>query len=263
MAETNVNPVSAVGSNCFKEAVCIDAGRIYDSCSDKDCISDLQVHFTDTVQPIIDQCCSVKCKKVEILNVYLDVEPVPFNKGFYSVDLTFFFLCKLNAYATPLSAPVPVEGMAIFSKKVILFGSEGSVKSFSSTDSRNSSNCFRTNMPVATVQAVDPISLACKLVDYNSVCCDNGTCLPVDVCNCFEGNFAGVVPVKTVLITLGLFTIVQIERSVQMMIPAYDFCIPDKESVFESDDPCEIFRKIKFPTGEFFPPKLNDVDCEE
>ena len=33
--------VSASASNCFKEAVCIDAMRVYDSCSDKDCLEDL------------------------------------------------------------------------------------------------------------------------------------------------------------------------------------------------------------------------------
>ena len=33
-------------SNGFKEAVCINAGRIYDSCSDKDCLEDLRVYFT-------------------------------------------------------------------------------------------------------------------------------------------------------------------------------------------------------------------------
>lgn len=29
--------------DCFKEAVCIDAMRVYDSCSDKDCLEDLRV----------------------------------------------------------------------------------------------------------------------------------------------------------------------------------------------------------------------------
>ena len=44
--------------------------------------------FTDRAQPVIDNALSVKCKDVEIITVYLDVEPVPFNKGFYSVDIT-------------------------------------------------------------------------------------------------------------------------------------------------------------------------------
>ena len=32
----------------FKEAVCIDAQRVYDSCSDKDCIEDIRVLFPST-----------------------------------------------------------------------------------------------------------------------------------------------------------------------------------------------------------------------
>jgi len=37
MADSKVTPTAAPGSGCFKEAVCIDAGRIYDSCSEEDC----------------------------------------------------------------------------------------------------------------------------------------------------------------------------------------------------------------------------------
>ena len=133
MADTNLN--SANHANCFKEAVCINAGRVYDSCSDKDCLEDLQVLFTNQAQPIIDNALSVKCRRVEVLNVFLDVEPVPFNKGFYSVDMTFFFKVHIDAYTSPLECPTPVCGVAIFSKKVILYGSEGGVKVFTSEGS--------------------------------------------------------------------------------------------------------------------------------
>ena len=191
MADTNFN--SANHANCFKEAVCINAGRVYDSCSDKDCLEDLQVLFTNQTQPIIDNALSVKCRRVEVLNVFLDVEPIPFNKGFYSVDMTFFFKVHIDAYTSPLECPTPVCGVAIFSKKVILYGSEGGVKVFTS----------------------------------------EGTC-------CHKKD-----------------------RSVQMMVPVYDFCIPDKECVTTTDDPCELFQRIKFPVNEFFPPRLNDLDCED
>ena len=83
MAENDM--ISEVNKGGFKEAVCIDAMRIYDTCSAKDCLEDLQVYFTDTTQPLIDSALNVKCRKVEVLNVYIDTEPVPFNKGFYSV----------------------------------------------------------------------------------------------------------------------------------------------------------------------------------
>lgn len=261
MAEKKIAPVTATGANCFKEAVCIDAGRIFDSCTDKDCLTDLQVFFTDRVQPIIDNAVSVKCKEVEILNVYLDVEPVPFNKGFYSVDITFFFKVKLLVHSSPSCPPATVVGVAAFSKKVILFGSEGNVKVYSSTDPRNCSEHDNTDMPKASVHVVDPMCLDAKLVETSPHrMFDCGITLPNSVCGKFEGDFSCVKPQKVVLITIGLFTIVQLERCVQMMIPAYDYAVPDKESTNATDDPCEVFKKIKFPINQFFPPKMSESD---
>ena len=151
MAVSNEYQAQSAGSGGFKEAVCIDTKRIYDSCSDKDCLEDLQVFFTTAQQPIVDQAISVKARKVEVLNVYLAVEPVPFNKGFYSVDMTFFFGVSLSCYTSPLSPSVPVEGLATFSKKVILYGSEGNVKVYTS-DLTRSDDCRVNNMPKASVQ---------------------------------------------------------------------------------------------------------------
>ena len=40
-----------------------------------------------------------------------------------------------------------------------------------------------------------------------------------------------------------------------MLMPAYDFCIPTKEpETPTTGDPCELFKKIKFPTDSFFRP---------
>ena len=72
----------------------------------------------------------------------------------------------------------------------------------------------------------------------------------------------GVLTVGTTrFLALGLVTIVQIVRNVQMLIPAFDFCIPDKECGTSGDNPCELLRKIDFPTDEFFPPKASDCGC--
>lgn len=268
MADSKVTPITAAGSNNFKEAVCIDAGRIYDSCSDKDCVEGVEVFFTDSGQAVIEQANSVKCKSIEVLNVLLDVEPVLFNRGFYSVDMTFFFCVKLETYTSPLASCVNVTGLAVHNKKVILYGSEGNVRTFCSTDryamgSMPAEELCKTNLPRACLQVVDPMCLSCQLIDCQPRC----VCVPPPQCvaDYFEGNFtAGSRPNKTVCITLGLFTIVHLERNVQIMIPAYDYCVPDKESVTSGDDPCELFRKIKFPTAEFFPPRMADVseDCD-
>ena len=34
----------------FKEAVCIDVGRVFDSCCDRDCLEDLRVYFSEDGQ---------------------------------------------------------------------------------------------------------------------------------------------------------------------------------------------------------------------
>lgn len=251
MAEQKTNSESAL-----KEAVCIDAGRIYDSCSDKDCLEDLQVFFTDCEQAKIDRALTVKAKSVEVLNVFLEVEPIPFNRGFYSVDMTFYFLVNLSAYYTPVSTADCVTGLAFFSKKVILYGSEGNVKVFSSEI--NPDMAGTSDSPRAVVQVVSPIVLGSRITENcECECCPSEINFPESVSNCFCGNFVGGNQRK-VLITIGLFTIVQLERRVQMLIPAYDFCIPGKECVTTTDDPCEIFKHIKFPTNEFFPPRLED-----
>lgn len=101
---------------CFKEAVCIDASRVYDSCGDKDCLEDLRVYFSPASQAVIDQAAQVRMRNVDVLVVYLGLEPVPFHKGFYSVDMTFFFEVTLDVFQTPAAPPVTISGLSVFSK---------------------------------------------------------------------------------------------------------------------------------------------------
>ena len=65
---------------------------------------------------------------------------------------------------------------------------------------------------------------------------------------------------KSIMVTLGLFTVIQLVRNVQMLIPVYDFCVPEKQCDDSCDSPCEVFRRIKFPTDDFFPPRPCDTD---
>lgn len=75
----------------IREAICIDTNRVYDSCADKDCLADLRVYFPDEAQNVINNCVNVKLRSAHIINCLIDVEKVPFNKGCYTVDITFFF----------------------------------------------------------------------------------------------------------------------------------------------------------------------------
>ncbi|MFZ2538369.1 MAG: hypothetical protein WAX04_05665 [Oscillospiraceae bacterium] len=182
--------------------------------------------------------------------------------------MTFYFLVRLDAVVAPHTPHVRVEGISVFQKKVILYGSEGNVNSFCSD--HHSFNCPRDasysdeNLPKACINVVNPIVLAYKLCDAPAGLRDINFSCPEVVSNLFDDEFDFVRPKKTVYLSIGLFSIVQLERQVQMMVPVYDFCIPNKECVVSgsNDDPCELFRKIKFPVNEFFPPKL-DEDCQD
>ena len=61
-------------------------------------------------------------------------------------------------------------------------------------------------------------------------------------------------------VTLGQFTLVRLERDTQLLIPVYDYCIPQSEcSCGDQEDPCGLFRNVAFPIGEFFPPSTLEM----
>ncbi len=247
-----------------RDSVCINTSRIYDCCKDKDCFEDLRVYLTRVGQSVLERAINVKPKKAEVIWSYIDVEEVAFNDGFYTVDLKFFFRVTFDVF-TGVGRPTEVEGLCTADKKVILYGSEGNARIFSSAATPNDYDFQypeKSNMPKAVVECVDPIALAVKVTDPCDSCCccecDVNT-LPTFVCNNFEDELVDTCDKNKLLVTLGLFSIVRLEREVQLLIPAIDFCIPAKECPDSGSEPCELFRRIKFPTEEFFPPIKNSA----
>jgi hypothetical protein len=172
--------------------------------------------------------------------------------------MTYFFKVSVTACSTAGGTPTTVDGLSTFTKKVILFGSEASVKTFS-TDRTALGHC--TNLPTVSVQVIDPMILSCDVCE----CSESNTrslSIPEEIAAQFGGSFDNVRFNRSITISIGLFSIVQLERQVQIMIPIYDFCIPDKACPPQTSDPCELFGKIAFPTEEFFPPKLADMKDE-
>lgn len=256
MSEMNCNSAS------FKEAVCIEAMRIFDSCSDKDCIEDLEVVFCSPEdQEIIRNATFIKCKSVEVVNTVFDIEPVPFNKGFFSVDLTYTFNVEIEAFVNVSLPSKTLNGVTTFNKKVILYGGDGNTKYFSSDETADTTpvGCYTQSLPRATVSVVEPISLDCKLIpkyQHYKHCR-----YPAHDEESENGEFPQTnnIP-KVAYITIGLFSIVQLSRPVPILVPAYDYCIPSKECSTTTDSPCELFEKIKFPTNEFFPRSLEETE---
>ena len=246
----------------IREAVCIHTKKIYDSCRDKDCIEDLRFYPTQSSLPFIERAMTINAGTAELLTAYIDVEPMGFHKGFFTVDVRYYY--RITA-AAMVGGPRPAEisGLAVFDKRAILFGSEGTAKVFSSQSPANNSDgaiCpMRSNMPAAVVEAVDPIILNLKLVD---VCecrpCDCGEQLaevPACILAAFGEDLVFGGDTRRIYVTLGQFSIIRLERDSQLLMPVYDYCMPDKEcSCSSDDDPCEVFRQVSFPVNDFFPP---------
>jgi hypothetical protein len=150
---SNCNCGNNSSANCNGGNTCIETKKVYDSCRDKECIENLRVYLTEHGQCLVDRAINVKAKKAEIIWIYSDVEPVQFNRGYYSVDLRFFFRITLDVF-TGMGRPCTVEGLAVFDKKVILFGSEGNAKTFSSKyrfDAADAQLWHKNNLPEAHI----------------------------------------------------------------------------------------------------------------
>lgn len=250
--------------NEIRESTCIHTKKIYDSCQAKDCVEDLRLYPLLSCQSTIDSAMSLRAGRAELLHVYMDVQPVGLGRGYYAVDLRFFY--KVTAEATAGCArSALVTGLAIFDKRSMLFGSEGRAKRFTSDcacQQLEHTLPEPESLPTAVCEAVDPLILSLRLVD----CCAQPNCcdlpvsdIPAGILNAFDGeiNFSDN-SAKRIYCSLGQFSILYMERDAQLLIPMYDYCMPTRECAGGDEDgdedPCEIFRQIRFPVGEFFPP---------
>jgi hypothetical protein len=273
----------------IREAVCIQVEKIYDSCKEKDCIEDARVFFKnpDKVNWIVCHAINVKARRAEVVKVFSDVEEVPFKRGFYTVDIKFFIRVTLDFFVPRQNGGVKiitVPGIVLFDKKVILFGSEGNVKIFKShfvdqgIDKQGTSALQQDNLPISKVEVAEPITLNARIIEVLESTCDDGCDRNIpgaisellDDVDFDETDLYGgsedrhLVVVRRVVATIGLFSIIKLARFVQLLIPAFDFCVPNKQCVAATDeDACGLFDTIDFPIDEFFPPQKADFPGAE
>lgn len=206
----------------------------------------------------MDTAISIRPKTATLLNAYVRVEEINFNKGCYSVDVTYFY--RVTGEAFPCDRFV--SGLAIFEKRVLLYGGTGGSKTFSSKGGpifKPNSN----NLPTAVVEAVDPLPLSMKIADCPICEPSDGELrdIPKDISDFFEDGLVTSICGKQLYVTLGQFSIIRLERETQLEIPIYNYCIPDKECVGSEDDPCTLFESIPFPVEDFFPIKGDPSQC--
>ncbi len=248
------------------EPVCLDVPRIYDSCGAKDCLRDLTVFFTAANQELIDAATSVRVNKISVITATVDVDSVAFHRGYYAVDIICYYNVCCEVYSGAANTPTSLNGLATSAKRVVLYGSDACVKVFSSdsepeidVSELDCCNGYPVTMPRATVQISSPMALSSAVSPVTAP-----VILPFVPENVTEFFGEALVAPKTqqVQVTIGVFTIAQLSRNVQLTLPSYDFCVPRKECDSRTDDPCEAFGKIDFPADSFFPPSSIDSDTD-
>ncbi len=239
-----------------REAVCVQTEKIYDSCKEKDCIEDARVFFKHPhkVQRIIDAAMNVKIRRAEVVDVFADVEPVPFKRGFFTVDVKFFIRVTLDFFVPRMHGGtkiVTVHGLILFDKKVILFGSEGGVKIFKAhfvehgIDQPIRNRLQQDNLPISKVEVAEPIALNARIVErceehhhcfepltrtLSDLLGDDGTDDEVEEVEMEdEDTRHHHHEEKRVVASVGLFSIIKLVRLVQLLIPAFDFCVPNSK----------------------------------
>lgn len=233
------------------DSVNIHTEKILDACRDKDCIDDLRVYPTVSSQAIINSAFSVRPESATLIYADVHADAISFNRGFYTVDVTYFYI--VNGETFP--GGTPVRGLAVFDKRVILYGSEGSVKSFSTLSNMATDITTEPGGPVAVVEAVDPIALNMRIGDSGEGDDQELRSIPEEIIEAIgeELNLTGTG--KRLYVTLGQFSIIRLERNIQLSLSAENY-LPDAECAGSSDDdPCTMFSRVRFPVEEFFPPE--------
>lgn len=238
--------------------VVIDTMRVLDACRDRDCFEDKKVYLTACGEEILASSTNIRTKYAKILYAFVGVNEVPFNCGFFQVTVRYYVEVGFEA-CVAIGKIQTFSGLVVLEKDVVLFGGEGNVTSFSSTEGANfcepcAGSVIGTNQPTAVVETVEPVVLGTKVCEVCcNCCCQDNLEVPPEVCCCFDGQLVNSQGNLELRVSFGLFSIIRIQRPAQLLVQATDYSVPDKECVAatNNDDPCELFNNIAFPVSRF------------
>ena len=254
----------------LQEALSIHTQKITDSCRDKDCIEDLRVYLTTGSQIQLDSAAGAKVRCADLLYAYIDVEPVAFDRNHYCIDVTFYYRVLADA-TVGTCRPAALYGLAVFSKRAVLCGEDGNTHIFSSDTRIHESDGlsrYSANRPTAVVEVLDPMVLSSCVKEVCDCGCQEATSvqIPAYIREMFDDDLVLSGDKRRLFVTLGQFSLIRLERAAQLVVPVLDYSIPTKDcsdSVGCSEDPCEMFSRIPFPTARFAPKGCDrEQDCD-
>ncbi len=241
-----------------RDLVCIEANRVLDSCRDRDCFEEVGVYLTDFGQEIIEHTGNVRVKCAEISHTSISVDPVQFNRGFYTVNVRFFVTLRFEACVGGRTQEF--DGVTALEKKVVLFGGECGVSTYHSgncTDTCNSTpSVHEPGTPTATVDVASPVTLDARIAEERDCGCFSCCCCAEEIPDCACRSIGAPIGRgngnRVLLVSIGIFSVVRLTRPGQYLVNATEYSVPDKEcSCGEEKSPCCLFRSMEFPTEEF------------
>lgn len=262
------NTYESTGAVETSGPVCIHTNQIVDSCLDKDCVEELRVYLTAQSQAALDCATGAKTRCAELLYTNVEVEPLAYKRCYYAVDLTFYYRILGDALSGGVR-PTTICGLAVFTKRVVLYGGKGSAKIFRSGDGIPcSEQLLHSDCPLAVVEALDPMILSSKVKEVCECrCCETEvTDIPTNIVESFGEQLVLSGESKRLYVTLGQFSTVRLERDTQLSVPACEYCAPKRECCDEEcceEDPCDLFSRIDFPMRAFFPESKSACTCTE
>ena len=252
----------------LRQAMSIHTRKITDSCRDKDCIEDLRVYLTASSQSTLNAATGVRVRSAELLYTAIEVEPVAFDSCRYCIEMTFYYRILGDA-TTAASRFTSITGLSVFTKRSVLCGEESNAHIFRS-DTRigdtDGATQVITNLPIAVVEVLDPMSLASKLMEVVPGTEQTVVQVPQFIADMFDEPLVLTTENRILVVTLGQFSIVRLERDAQLIVPVLDYAIPIKEccdgSTGCAEDPCELFSRIPFPAAQFAPSGCDNNCCD-
>jgi len=249
-----------------QQSMSIHTRKITDSCRDKDCIEDLRVYLTTGSQAQLDNGATAKVRSAELITAYTDVEPVAFDGHHYCVDVTFFYRILADA-VVGACRPITLYGLAVFSKRAVLCGEDSRAHIYRS-DTRigcPDGPSFKTaDLPTAVVEVLDPMVLGSRLKE-SCDCANDASCqISGDIRGMFDEELVLSGERRRLYVTLGQFSIIRLERDVQIVVPVISYSVPTKQCCENpgcAEDPCEMFSRIPFPEEQFSPKDCDDTGC--
>jgi len=244
----------------IQQAMSIHTRKITDSCRDKDCIEDLRVYLTTGSQTQLDTAANARVRSAELLYTYIDVEPVAFDRNHYCIDVTFFYRILADA-VIGTARPATLYGLAVFSKRAVLCGEDSRAHIYRS-DTRfgqlDGQTILSANRPTAVVEVLDPMVLGSKVREVCDCGCDSTSVqIPAGIRAQFDEDLVLSGEKRRLFVTLGQFSIIRLERDAQLIVPVLDYAIPTKDCCDSpgagTEDPCEMFSRIPFPSAQFAP----------